>query len=210
MQQEIMLPVRPKWCELIASGKRTIEPRKTKPNCDVPFKVYIYCTQARIPVRYDGSIVMFEDDLAITNRFGCRKHVENPYGMLMKGEFLLNCTVIGEFVCDNVGVLFDTNGNPENYMTKILPSILQKTALSYDEFAAYVGSRADKNSIYGWHISKLKIYDKPKQLSDFKKLNRHCYYADLGYAKPTCSTCRDLGCMLYNPPRSFCYVERTR
>nr|DAI08172.1 MAG TPA: helix-turn-helix domain-containing protein [Caudoviricetes sp.] len=42
---EIMLSVRPKWCELIASGKRTIEQRKTKPNCDVPFKVYIYCTR---------------------------------------------------------------------------------------------------------------------------------------------------------------------
>lgn len=62
----------------------------------MPFKVYIYCTRARMPVRHDGSIVMFEDDLAITNRFDYGKRVENPYGTLMKGEFLLNCTVMGE------------------------------------------------------------------------------------------------------------------
>ena len=85
--------------------------------------------------------------------------------------------------------------------------ILHGACLTPEEVLDYAGNKED---VYGWHISELIIYDKPKQLSDFKKLNRQCYYADLGYAKPTCSTCRDLGCMLYNPPQSFCYVERTR
>ena len=38
------MSIQPKWCELIASGKKTIEVRKTKPKFETPFKVYIYCT----------------------------------------------------------------------------------------------------------------------------------------------------------------------
>lgn len=48
---EIMLPVRPKWCELIASGDKIIEARKTKPKCDTPFKVYIYCTKDKLALQ---------------------------------------------------------------------------------------------------------------------------------------------------------------
>ena len=41
--KSILMSIQPKWCELIASGKKTIEVRKTAPK-EVPFKVYIYCT----------------------------------------------------------------------------------------------------------------------------------------------------------------------
>lgn len=156
-----MLSIRPKWCELIAGGQKTIEVRKTKPKCNVPFKVYIYCTQSRIPVRYDESIVMFEDDLAITNRFGRGKLVENPYGMLMEGEFLLNCTVIGEFVCDRVILAYVDDFDYPYY--DISYDDLRETCLSQSMLFDY----AKGEPIYGWHISDLTIYDKPKYLSDF-------------------------------------------
>lgn len=42
--QAVMLSVQPKWCELIANGKKTIEVRKRRPKLETPFKVYIYCT----------------------------------------------------------------------------------------------------------------------------------------------------------------------
>lgn len=128
-----------------------------------------------------------------------------------------NGKVIGEFVCDNVDVLFDTNGNPENYMTDVLPSILQNTALSYDEFAAYVGSRADKNSIYRWHISDLRIYDKPKELSEFYKYcgdDPDCNGCEARYYSNTECGLEDYccskidGCRPINrPPQSWCYVD---
>lgn len=40
----VLISIKPKWCELIASGKKTVEVRKTKPKIDTPFKVYIYQT----------------------------------------------------------------------------------------------------------------------------------------------------------------------
>lgn len=43
--KSVMISIQPKWCELIASGKKTVEVRKTRPKIDVPFKCYIYCTK---------------------------------------------------------------------------------------------------------------------------------------------------------------------
>lgn len=207
---EIMLPVRPKWCELIASGKRTIEPRKTKPNCDTPFKVYIYCTikgDVLCPPHLNCNkyAIHRKNNGTITGRCMTEKEkTESDYKYA-------NGKVIGEFVCDkihSIHVPSDIRYCVDfGIWSPLSEKVLNDACLTAEESLDYAGN---KEFIFGWHISELIIYDKPKQLSDFKKLNRQCYYADLGYAKPTCSTCRDLGCMLSNPPRSFCYVETTR
>lgn len=44
MSKAVMLSIRPKWCEKIVSGEKTIEVRKTRPKLDMPFRGYIYCT----------------------------------------------------------------------------------------------------------------------------------------------------------------------
>lgn len=203
--KSVLISIKPKWCEKICheigkdeTGKpiyeKRIEVRKSAPK-EVPFKAYIYCTKEKK-----------QDDIIWAGAFGDR------------GKW--NGHIIGEFVCDNVEVLFDTNGNPENYMTDILPSILQKTALSYDEFADYVGSRADKNSIYGWHISDLKIYDTPKELSEFY-VHKHdtfnyccgCVYLVRLTTEYPCSEClrdREQRMYLTRPPQSWQYIEEVK
>ena len=45
MSKSVLISVNPEWCELIASGEKTVEVRKTRPKLETPFKVYIYCTQ---------------------------------------------------------------------------------------------------------------------------------------------------------------------
>lgn len=44
--KSVLIAIRPKWTEKIASGQKTIEVRKTAPK-DVPFKAYIYCTKEK-------------------------------------------------------------------------------------------------------------------------------------------------------------------
>lgn len=44
MSKAVLVSIRPKWCSLIASGKKTIEVRKTRPKLETPFKCYIYQT----------------------------------------------------------------------------------------------------------------------------------------------------------------------
>ena len=43
--KSVLISIQPKWCELIASGKKTVEVRKTKPKLETPFKCYIYETK---------------------------------------------------------------------------------------------------------------------------------------------------------------------
>ena len=68
--KSVLISIQPKWCELIASGKKTVEVRKTRPKIKTPFKCYIYETNWK------------------DNTYWKERHK----GMLGK--------VIGEFVCD--------------------------------------------------------------------------------------------------------------
>lgn len=172
--QSVMISIRPKWCELIAIGKKTIEVRKTRPKLETPFKCYIYCTKPKMPIRDNGKLLMFEDDLAITNRFGQGKLVENPCGAMMEGELFLNGKVIGEFVCDYIlEITPDTYGHHEYFISD---DDLNASCLTTNDLWEYGSGK----TLYGWHTSDLVIYDKPRELSEYK-INR--------------------------PPQSWCYVE---
>lgn len=81
---------------------------------------------------------------------------------------------------------------------------LYESCLSAKEMREY----ANGNTLYGWHISDLKIYDKPKPIMQFYK---PCPIK-LGFKN--CPGCEfystDTGCCMNNvtrPPQSWCYVE---
>ena len=160
--KSVMISIQPKWCELIALGNKTVEVRKTRPKIEAPFKCYIYCTKTKTI----GDFILCKSK-ENAELFGLNTAKGINKGFAQVEDIHLNGKVIGEFVCDDLEMLFDTNGNPKNYMAEILPDILKRTALTYKEFQLYVNGRASKNSIYGWHISDLVVYDKPKELSEF-------------------------------------------
>lgn len=72
MSKAVLLSVKPHYCELIASGQKTVEVRKTIPKLETPFKCYIYCT----------------------------KDKHGWFDFLKKER--LDGKVIGEFVCDKI------------------------------------------------------------------------------------------------------------
>ena len=189
---------------MIARGQKTIEVRKSSPKLEAPFLCYIYCTQARIPIRDSGRILMYEDDLALTNRWGQGKLVENPCGAMMEGEFFLNGKVIGEFVCDEILQFNHDDYNPPDY--DISDDDLNRTCLLQEDLYRYASGK----TLYGWHISELVIYDEPRELSEFLRINRECWYADLGLAKRDCPECKNAECFVSRPPQSWCYVEEVR
>ena len=203
--KSVMISINPKYCEFILNGIKTVEVRKTKPKLEAPFKCYIYCTKGdalAYPCLNNNKFFILR---ANNGTVAGRRMTEND--IKRSGHSFANSKVIAEFICNKINILFNTYGNPENYMKDTLPEILKKSKLSYEEFSSYVGSRALNNHIYGWHISDLNIYEKPKELKEFKKYNRQCYYADLGLAIPECSECRNKECFVQRPPQSWCYVE---
>lgn len=180
MSKAVMISIQPRWCELIANGEKTIEVRKTRPKLETPFKCYIYQT---LPKSGDWN-----------ERDG---------------------RVIGEFLCDQtiwmakIGYT-GIGGKPiykladhENLGHPIEP-LLKEACLTEEAIEAYLSG----NPGFMWHISDLEIYDKPKEISDFKKHNRDCYFDNLGMATPKCSECPK--CNLTRPPQSWCYVEEFR
>ena len=72
--------------------------------------------------------------------------------------------------------------------------------------------------LYAWHISELKIYDKPKELSELRAICRHyddglcgdCEYYDYAnnesYRYEECAV--DGLKPITRPPQSWCYVEQ--
>lgn len=164
--KSILLSIKPKYVELIASGQKTIEVRKTAPK-EAPFKAYIYCT----------------------------------IGNGVKGDYLvpsgIQCgKVIGEFICNNASEL--------DYVYYWNNGYEFATCLTYRQVADYGKGKP----LYGWHISDLKIYDKPKELSEF---SRPCSYSGLCFSCKRTSFKKD-GNLLCNtkitrPPQSWMRVE---
>lgn len=176
--REVLISIQPKWCELIASGKKTIEVRKTRPKIDTPFKCYIYCTQGKT----------LDDILTFA---------EYENGEYM-GDYYANGKVIGEFVCRNIYFLDESAlfGG----MDEISNSVIEEySCLSIDDLLAYKGN---KKEIYGWSISDLVFYEQPKELSEFINYDR-CPYGGM----VDCNKCGEHHC-LKRPPQSWCYVQK--
>lgn len=227
--KSVMLSIQPKWCELIANGKKTIEVRKTRPKLETPYKCYIYCMlPPRSELFHHGCIYEYAHELLrlqdgrIVYDYGMRLSCEN--GEYSKDNFLCK-KVIGEFVCDNIDeIIPDYNPQLQKFFYGYVAD-LKPTCLSEEELREYAGIKP----LYFWHISDLKIYDKPKELGDFYTVDMDavmsCKYRERIYVNPDfvngakikggyicdkddtdwCRKC--LLKPLTRPPQSWCYVE---
>lgn len=172
MSKAVLISIRPKWCELIANGTKTVEVRKTRPKLQTPFKCYIYCTMDH------PYISVFCGELDKLN------YRTNTVGRC-------NGKVIGEFTCDRIYELAPLNHAPDD--------VEKQACLTREEIVNYL-----KGTGYGWRISGLRIYDKPRALS---KLCRpyECDDCDAKWATD-CNACHDKG-KIKRPPQSWRYVE---
>lgn len=189
--KSVIISIKPEWCELIASDEKAIEIRKTKPNLDIPFKVYIYCTKPkagtdqlwilgkRIRPEYNGLSAVCAN-------------LENP-----TDSMLGNGKVIGEFVCNNIYEI-----DPA-YAIDI--AISAEACVRPREIHEYLKGKTG----YGWSISGLKIYDQPKELSTFSAFRKCNSCKKSGYE---CTACmwdenRIVPVAIERPPQSWCYTE---
>lgn len=193
MAKAVLISIRPKWCEKIMSGEKTVEVRKSRPNLKTPFRCYVYCTHGtgantlNIPISKERLLT----DCAI-NGMRC---MNCPIG---------NGKVIGEFVCDRIYHI----GNDGRFIVDgdqaLTNGIAMESCLDFQDMRDYLGARDG----YAWHISDLKIYDTPRELDYFR---RECvndlscescamYWNNNG-------TCGNAALNLHRPPQSWCYVE---
>ncbi len=194
--KSVLISIQPYWVFLIiakAMGwnypqEKTVEVRKTFPKDeDWDKTVNIYCTK----------------DKKSFNQ------IPKEYRPLME-KFLGK--VVGEFVCDDITKLNFDDLYGEYFIAGYMGAYISfnNMCLTKSQLIDY----GDGKPLYALHISDLKIYDKPKELSNF--YNKHCNYF---YNGCCCCTefcqwqeCLQEGAMLCvksltHAPKSWCYVE---
>lgn len=235
--KSILISIKPQWCEKIASGKKTIEVRKSAPK-EVPFKAYIYATKPKKFYKC-GAVSTSNELLWLANG---KVEMGDGFKFWADSDVYqgLNGRVIGEFICDKVedfycasvpyqkennlgygrfidngvykvdgwheGIVFERNDRFINSMLN--NNDLKEMCLSAQELFDYIGIG---KHLYGLHITDLKIYDKPKELSEF---NRPCSYNG---ACPSCKRFKANGLSygfcnstITRPPQSYMFVEELK
>lgn len=212
--KSILISIQPQWVEKILNGKKTIEIRKTKPSCELPCKVYIYCTNSGRPLVYGQENACVQEHYTRTYGYN-KKEADKIWG-------ILNGKVVAEFTLNKVEIIpaVKEKRNGANYQYHIISKdILNKSYLKQEEILEYTNGK----DLYAWHIDNLKIYDKPKELSEFRKdldcddypCNKNCdckyNYYDYGEGCWACGIDFDGANCIYKqikrPPQSWCYVE---
>lgn len=173
----ILASIKPYYYYLIAEGKKKIEVRKTALK-NLPQDIAFYMSKdeksfAKIPKEFQEKY---------------RKHfgkigMRVVYDEVDKWEYLLDCY----------------SEDKDEKMYYISSADGDAACLTYDEIENYGKGK----TLYGWHISDLKIYDKPKELSEFKTGCKGCKERDTYHCYFYCYGERPLT----RPPQSYMYVE---
>ena len=103
--------------------------------------------------------------------------------------------IIGEFLCDQI-IEDRTYGHNEKFY--------RAACMSAYDAAAY----AMQSPMYGWHISNLKIYDHPREMSSFRGACKNDWWCEsCAMYSERSGTCRNAGLQITRPPQSWRYVE---
>lgn len=203
----VLLSIRPEWCQKIFGGEKTIEVRKTVPNLETPFTVYVYQTKIKFKVKN------WQENF--------QSIVFTPNGGVEEG----NGKVIGSFVCDKHEV-FDSAWSEWAYgcapydVPCAMPMSEERAikickeygCMSLDDIVKYFGD--EDWTAHFWHITEPKLFDKPKMVTEFAVYGRcaqECSEYDICMkydSEETRVECPDFAkAPLKRAPQSWCYVE---
>lgn len=135
--------------------------------------------------------------------FPCKVYIYCSWGDVRTNYMLgKRGKVVAEFTLNNV----------ECFTTDYRKNVEQTERISKDScvgMSNLIEYEYGKPCLYAWHIDDLKIYDKPKELSEFgqKCTNANVIHCrDCKYVKWD-SCCKIMAKPLKRPPQSWCYVE---
>lgn len=209
--KSVLISIHPKWCDLIASGKKTIEVRRTRPKIETPFKCYIYCTKPKMITKYVFRPEDYPEYMRPEKTVFCKApDASSPFCSEVNG----NSKVIGEFVCDCITPLYNVCTDDWILLCGGLHEIEKQLAGMACLTEAELHKYANGKHCFAWYISDLKIYDKPKELSEFYRVCdfdkcdncQHLYVENTPSSYETwCEF--DEKIPITRPPQSWCYVE---
>ena len=169
--KKVLISIQAKWCELIFNGRKTIEVRKSFPKqLETPFEVVVYCTKHSLTRTRCMYSYLHKNEPKACEEYGTitkwseigdvqvNAHLESAhrsYGMHGK--------VIGSFVCDKVEKITPSVEWGSHGYDTVDDDILKEMRLE----RGYLENYGAGVTLYGWHITSPKLYDKPRELSEF-------------------------------------------
>ena len=201
MSKAILLSTKPKYVADILNGKKIIEIRKQMPKCDLPIDVYIYCTKNGETLTY---LVNGKNEIVdFTTVSKNNKYIKRNY----------NGKVVAKFTLRKVEEIETSRNEPFMlgcYKTKTMyePELLRLSCLGFRELDNYLRY---KNGC-AWHIEDLVIFDKPKELSEFRKPStlslKQLQEFGLPYDEKTYKEMATKGKrFITKAPQNYCFVE---
>ena len=197
MKKAILISIRPNWVAKILNGEKTIEIRKTMPKCDLPIDVYIYCTWGY----KNETLYMRNYDYHFNKKIGgyC------GFNGRVVAKFTLNKVEKISLPYTKFGKLEWVGCEEERTLQTISldeKDLLKLSCLTESEIYKYLNFNK-KPCGYAWHIDNLEIFDRPKELSEFKQIKKvNCYNADFDY-----ESVEERQYPLTRAPQSWCYIE---
>lgn len=189
--KSVLRSIKPYWFYLICEGQKTIEVAKSYPKAtDWNRTVELYCSK----------------DMKSFNRIP-KEYQEKYRKYLGKVGARFICDRVYKWECKNrLEILESFPIWRASYM--LFVDDLEKTCLTYDLWDYGKGK-----TLYGWHISDLKIYDRPKELGEFYTIDKSgddccvaCVYHETPIEEMPCRTCTGERRYLYRPPQSWMFV----
>ena len=150
--KSILMSIQSKWLAKILNGEKTVELRKRFPK-DYRGWVYLYCTKA---IRHGCLVNMGYNEPSKKYIF---ENVAKRSFVDLNNDFttpMLNGKVVARYWCENVEKIDGNVGHQKIYVN---------ACIGDEEACKY----ANGKNLYAIHISKLKIFDKPKELNEFCK-----------------------------------------
>ena len=187
----IMISIQPQCVEKILNGIKTIEIRKTMPKCELPCKVYIYCTMGKNTIDYVE-----------------RKGEKDWYGNIAKKTMIvtrpkydyMNYTnetlgkVIAEFTLNKVDIL---ERDLNDWLPKNRYDVSNELLKDINSNQEQLWNYGQGKILYAWYIDDLKVYDKPKELSEFSTISHRMKGKESRFTSH----------LLQRPPQSWMFVD---
>ena len=150
----------------------------------------------RFPTNYVGWVYIY-----------CTK--DKKYANLINRGGFLTGMVVARFWCDKVEEIVYSEEDCEWKTKSLCFEELLNKSLTHDYLLEYLGD----NGGYAIHITKLEIFDKPKNISEFEHLVKYtcntCPYFTISngiVGNTMYSICEELK-PLTCAPQSYCYIE---
>lgn len=210
--KSLLISIKPIWCAKIMNGDKNIEVRKNKALANAIQKlidengyadIYVYCSKSEGKYKEDK---LYSDTCPIINdtSYFTAIYISHKQPLNGKVVFKFRCYKVEE-ISWQIGLYeLDQQG---------FSDFLDKCCLGFFQLKNYL----NKKNGYAIHISDLKIFDEPKELSEFESVDKkkncrtckkHCRYY---LSTDTLSGKPNSGCTQYKrltkAPQNMIYIE---